>query len=322
MEGVLNLITEYDIFKFYMPDKCWRLNQSTLSPFRNDHNPSFTIGNKHGHLTFIDYGTGERGDCFEFVKVMFHISSMDDVLRKIDNDFGLGITNHCSSGEYKRIISEYKQPEELGKRYSLIQIVTRKFTKEELEYWNSYNISIDDLRANNVYSIKTIYLNKQKFLFDENQIRFGYLYEGGWWKLYFPNQTKKKKWLSNVPLTTAYGLNNLSKDNNTLIVDSLKDFLVCKQIYPYVVHVQNESLAAFSPEVVQFINDNSKEVFYGGDCDAKGKEASHNITKTFVWKHINPPDRLLPTNKDWSDWMKLEGVEPIKQHFIKKGLYE
>ena len=90
-QAVLNKISEYDIFRFYMPDKNWKINNATLSPFRNESNPSFVIGNKRGFLSFIDFGdTSKRGDCFTFVKMLFNLSSIDDVLRMIDKDFGLG----------------------------------------------------------------------------------------------------------------------------------------------------------------------------------------------------------------------------------------
>jgi hypothetical protein len=41
---------------------------------------------------------------------------MDDVLRMIDRDFGLGFLPGTSTEKYKEIQKEYKQPEDLGKR--------------------------------------------------------------------------------------------------------------------------------------------------------------------------------------------------------------
>ncbi len=149
-DGVLDKISEYDIFRFYISDKSWKLNVPMLSPFRQENNPSFIIGNKHGRLSFIDFAdTSLRGDCFTFVKQLHNLSTMDDVLRLIDRDFSLGISSK-PTGDYKKIVAEYKQPEELGKRYSLIQVVTRKFTNEELAYWNQYYQDVQDLRDNNV----------------------------------------------------------------------------------------------------------------------------------------------------------------------------
>ncbi len=190
-ETVLSKITEYDIFKWYMPNP-WKMNEVTFSPFRIENNPSFLIGNKYGNLSFIDFAdTSKRGNCFVFVKLLFNLSSIDDVLRLIDRDFGLGISTK-NIEDVKRVVPEYKQPESLGKRYSLIQVVTRKFTNEELEYWNQYHQSIDDLKECGVYSIKKLYLNKSMFPLKDTELRFGYFYDGHW-KIYRPFADKKNK---------------------------------------------------------------------------------------------------------------------------------
>jgi len=89
-ENILEKITEYDIFKYYMPNTDWEPNVVTFSPFRNERNPSFVIGNKHGRLTFIDFAdTSKRGSCFDFVKMSFNLKDLKEVLALIDRDFGL-----------------------------------------------------------------------------------------------------------------------------------------------------------------------------------------------------------------------------------------
>ena len=322
VHSVLNKVTEYDIFMYYMTEKGWKLNKVTYSPFRKENNPSFLIGNRNGNLSFIDFtDTSLRGDCFTFVKLLFNMATIHDVLMMIDRDLGLGIATKSVPGKLEGIKKEYKQPEDLGKRYCLIQAITRPFNAEELEYWNGYHQDISDLRQNNIYAIKSLYMNKKLFSLKPTELVFGYLYDGHW-KIYRPYADKKHKWVpNNVPLTTAYGLKNLSNEHNSLICKSLKDYMVCKKIYPYVCHVQNESLAAFSNETVDFINKNSKDIFYGGDSDKPGKDSSFAITNAFGFKHINPPDNLLPKIKDFADWSKEKGLQELKNHFVKKRLF-
>ena len=321
-DSILNKISEYDVYKMYMPHQNWKINTVTYSPFRNEKNPSFIIGYQGGILRYHDFADStRRGGCFDFVIAMFNLPSLREALLMIDRDFDLGIVSVSSTKNYERIVADYAQPTATSKREFFIQVKTRKFTHEELAYWNAYYQDIDDLRANNVYSIDTVFLNKQKFPIKDSELRFGYLYEGHW-KIYVPYTTNKRgKWLSNVPLATAKGLENLRPDKNTLICKSLKDYMVCKKVYPYICHIQNESTAALSEEVVEFIKNNSKEVFYGGDSDVPGKKASFDITESFGFRHINPPDDLLPEVKDFADWAKLEGLEVIRLHFRKKGLF-
>jgi len=320
IEKVLEKVTEYDIFRFYMSHDKWKLNVVTYSPFRNEQHPSFLISNRYGSLSFIDFAdTSKRGDCFEFVKIMHNLSNMYEVLSLIDRDFGLAICSKVNINKYKRIVTEYTQPI-LEKKYSFIQVVTRKFTNKELEYWNNYYQDVTDLKANNVYAIKKVFLNKQIFPLGDNEFTFGYHYDGHW-KIYRPFKDKKVKWLSNVPLNKSWGIENLEKDKNSLICKSLKDYMVCRKVYKNVCGVQNESLGAFSQETIEDIKNNSNIIFYGGDSDKPGKEASHLITKTFNFKHINPPDYLLPSVKDFADWAKEKNLEELYEHFIKKGLY-
>ena len=317
MDTVLSKVSEYDIYRLFFGN--FDLNQVTCNHLRGDKTPSFIIGNKYGHISHFDFGDKEwRGDAFNLVQ-QIHRCDLNTALKIIDREFGLGLTN-APVKEYKQITGAYKQPE-VTKRNTLIQVISRKFTKEELSYWNEYYQDIQDLLNNNIYSIKTLYFNRQKFPLKDTELRFGYFYpEKQAWKIYFPFKEKKKKWLGNVPLTTHWGTENLKKGHNSLIAKSLKDYMVCKKVTPYVCGVQNESLAAFSEEFVQKVKDNSDTVYYGGDSDKPGKEASYAITQGFGFKHINPEDRLLPECNDFACWGKNEGLKKLEEHFIKKGL--
>jgi hypothetical protein len=321
-ETVLKKISEYDIFRWYMPDKSWKLNQITLSPFRNERNPSFLIGNKYGNLSFVDFADSSiKGDCFTFVKLLFNLASINDVLLLIDRDFGLGISNGVATEEYKKITAEYKQPEESGKRYSLIQAVTRKFTKEELAYWSEYHQDLQDLRDNNIYSIDKLYLNKQRFSLKETDLRFGYLYNGHW-KIYRPFVDRKIKWVpNNVPITEMDGRENIINCKVAFINKSKKDYMVMKKVFPCSCAVQNEGVACFSPENLEYIKANSDVQILSFDSDVAGVKNSQQITKLFDFGYTNVPRKYLAEGiKDWADLAKAHGFEAIKDCLTEKGL--
>jgi len=321
-QAILQKISEYDIFRFYMPDKSWKINHATLSPFRQESNPSFVIGNKKGFLSFIDFGdTSKRGDCFTFVKTLFNLSTIDDVLRMIDKDFGLGFLPGTSTERYKSIQKEYKQPEDLGKRYSLIQVVTRKFTQEELAYWNQYYQSLDDLRANNVYSIKEVFLNRKRFPLKETDLRFGYLYDGHW-KIYRPFGDKKSKWVpNNVPITAMDGKEDITNCSVAFINKSKKDYMVMKKVFPCCCAVQNEGVACFSDENVEYLKANSDRQILSFDADDVGVKNSQMITKLFDFEYANVPRKYLSEGiKDWADLAKEHGIQTIEDYLKKKEL--
>lgn len=319
MESILDKISEYDIFKYYMPGD-WKLNQVTLSPFRKETNPSFVIGNRKGYISFIDFGnTDFRGDCFEFVRRLYNLPTHDDVLRRIDMDFGLGIAS--VKKDYKSIVEAYKQPE-VTKRTSLIQVVTRKFSKEELAYWAQYHQSIDDLMSNSVYAIKKLYYNKQLFHLPETDLRFGYLYEGGFWKIYRPFGDKKSKWVpNNVPITAMDGKQDIEHCRIAFINKSKKDYMVMKKLYPCCCAVQNEGIACFSPENVKYLKDNSDVQILSFDSDVTGVTNSQQITKLFDFEYMNVPRKYLKEGiKDWADLAKAHGLKVIEDYLIEKQL--
>ena len=119
------------------------------------------------------------------------------------------------------------------------------------------------------------------------EIRFGYLFDGGYWKIYRPFADKKKKWISNVPLTTVIGLENLCIGHNALVVKSLKDYMVCLKVYPYTCYVQNESISAFTDETVEYINTHSKDVFWDASSNTLSIPANHPHYQRQSFVHLN-----------------------------------
>jgi hypothetical protein len=321
-ESILDKISEYDIFMFYMPHKGWKLNVVTLSPFRNERNPSFIIGNKHGKLTYIDFAdTSKRGDCFTFVQQLFNLAGMRDVLLMIDRDFKLGISTGEMTEEYKKITSAYKQPEDLGKRYSLIQVVTRNFTQEELAYWNKYHQDVEDLKKNQVYAIKKLYFNKALYPLKDTELRFGYFYDGHW-KIYRPFGDKKSKWVpNNVPITVMDGKEDIINCETAFINKSKKDYMVMKKVFPCCCAVQNEGVGCFSPENVEYLKANSDRQILSFDSDVTGVKNSQQITKLFDFGYVNVPKRYLKEGiKDWADLAKTYGLKRIEDYLRFKTI--
>lgn len=320
-ESVLSKISDYDIFRMYMPNKGWELNRVTYSPFRKENHPSFVIGNRKGYISFIDFAdTNLRGDCFTFVKLLYGLSTINDVLKLIDKDFGLGIADGKHTDDYKKIVSEYKQPESI-KRISLIQAITRKFTNTELEYWNSYHQSLDDLRANNVYAIKKVYLNKQLISNVEKEMTFGYLYDGHW-KIYRPYADKKSKWVpNNVPITAMDGLEDVKHCRIAFINKSKKDWLIMKKVIPSSCAVQNEGIACFSKENVDYLKENSDIQILSFDSDVAGVQNSQQITKLFDFEYANVPRKYLKEGiKDWADLARVYGLKVIEDYLKEKDI--
>lgn len=320
-ESILSLITDYDIFRFYMPNKSWNVNTVTYSPFRNEKNPSFLIGYRGEKLHYIDFSdTSKKGNCFNFVKDLYNLNSFYDVLKLIDKDFNLGISSG-NAPSYEIIVKDYKQPEITDKQYSLVQVKTRKFTQEELAYWNEYHQDVEDLKANNIYSVDKVYLNKQLFSIKDTELRFGYFYDGKW-KIYKPHAEKKFKWVpNNVPITTMEGLENIKDSEFAFINKSKKDYMVIKKLLPNTCAVQNEGMACFSQENVNYLRENSKRQILSFDADAAGVANSQQITELFGFDYCNVPRQYLHQGvKDWADLARDFGMNTVETILKKKNI--
>lgn len=318
-ESVLRLITEQDIYRRYMPHRDWRLNVVTNSPFHRDDHPSFLIGNKHGSLYHIDFATPDnRGDCFDFVRQLFGIS-FGEALEKIDQDMGLGLRGGESLIDLKRIVS--LRQIEAEKRYCLIQCETRPFTDKDIEWWGQYHITPEELRENRVYSIKRAYLNRQKIPIDPQELRFGYLFNSHW-KLYFPERPKRKKWISNVPLTYIEGKQYVEGSMGKIIITkSKKDAMVLRKLFPATCSVQNEGIGCFPKENVKFFKDNSQSQVLSFDSDVPGVNSSKYITELFGFEYCNVPRKYLEEGiKDWADLAKDHGLEKVEEVLKEKNL--
>ena len=321
-DSILEKITEYDIYKMYMPTQNWKINTVTYSPFRNEKHPSFIIGYRGGALRYHDFADSTRsGGCFDFVIMLFHLSSLREALIMIDRDFDLGIMNVSSTKKYERIVANYTQPTSTSKREFFIQVKTRKFTHEELAYWNMYYQDIDDLRANNVYSIDTVFLNKQKFPIKDTELRFGYLYEGHW-KIYRPYGDRKNKWMpNNVPITMMDGLDDIKDCDVAFINKSKKDYMVMKKVFPCCCAVQNEGIGCFSDENVEYIKENSDRQILSFDSDEAGVKNSQLITEKFDFEYCNVPRIYLEEGlKDWADLAKTHGLKTIEKYLTQREL--
>ena len=316
---IFEKVSQEQIFRFYYPYD-FKLKHLCLSAFVKERNPSMIIGTKSqdGDIIFKCFNSHHKGDCIVFVKELFNLDYRE-ALEKIAKDFGI---LEMDNTRYESIIKQLPISKITKKKTAPdIVVATRSFNNEELSYWNDYYQDEEDLKREHIFAPKKIWVNKVPLILKSTELTFCYYYpEIDKWKLYKPFAPKDRKWMGNVPLQTSWGLENIDKEQNTIVTKSLKDYMIVRKIYNYVVGVQNESLAAFSEEFANNLTMGSRKVYYAGDSDIPGKAASYLITENFKWKHLNPPDKYLPEIKDWADLAKEKGIEYVYNHLMKKNL--
>ena len=181
---IFEKVSQEQIFRYYYPYK-FTLNQRCLSCFQKENNPSMIIGTKSqsGDIVFKCFNSFQKGDCISFVMQMFNLDYIDS-LEKIAEDFGL---KESSNIKYEQIIKELPKTTIIKqKKAPNIVVSTRPFNSDELSYWNDYYQDISDLKRENIYVPKKIWINKNPIDLKVSELTFCYYYpENDKWKMVY-----------------------------------------------------------------------------------------------------------------------------------------
>lgn len=336
IKNILSKITEYDIYRYYLGYD-FQYKKLYPSPFRKEEKGSFCIMiDDYKKLHHYDFGNSMyKGSCFHFVEQLFCMD-FNQALNKINSDFNLGLMSTLkvekSNIPLADILKEHHAPENVRVSKSQIKVFTKEFTKDDLEYWKQYGITKEELIAEDVFSVKDLYINGHLIIpkTNEEKLRFAYLFKDpddntkSYIKVYTPLY-KEYKWISNVPVTKALNVNLLPRKSKTIIIiKSKKDKLVIKKIHPDVYEVQKEGTECISKELNDFFDEHydNKVCFF--DNDETGKNVNKLLnSRGYGW--VNIPNLYRDNGiKDPSDLIKFlgeeQGYEVLKDILKKKGI--
>jgi DNA primase len=302
------------ILRMYVPD--FQINKLILSPLRQEKNPSFIIYQQMDSFIFVDFGVGVKGDIINFI-CEYHKAPLKEALIKTYNDLQ---GNPISTYKRERINKErpYEQKEKCR-----IKCLVKPFTKDELKYWSSYYIDLEDLKKEKIYSLKAVFINEHRINIPD-EFAFGYLYDNKYWKVYMPFEEKKCKWKSNLSNTYMEGKENLhmfKKDDGlvdfVIITKSKKDrMVISKTIDIYCVNVQSENMFCFNEENISFLKDNTRTQILSFDNDATGVANSITISNKFGFKYLNIPKDS--GTKDFAEYAKVYGIDKLNSFINTK----
>lgn len=318
-ELIFSKVSQEQIFRYYYPYK-FKLNERCLSCFKQENNPSMIIGTRSssGEIIFKCFNSSHGGDCITFVMQLYNIEYRD-ALEKIAADFG--ITDEV---KYKEVIEKLPPAEVIKpKKAPKIIVSTRTFTKQELKYWEEYDQGLEDLKRENIYAPKEIWVNNEKKILIKDEFTFCYYYpEIDRWKIYKPFAKKEFKWFSNVPFDYIENIKNVENCKKVLIAKSKKDKMVLQKALNYdcIITSQAEDMSCFNQESIRILK-TCKNVYTVFDNDTKGKSASWALTNNFNFKHCNVPDKYLVEGiTDFADLYKVYGSYRVREQFVKKKI--
>jgi hypothetical protein len=305
---LFEMIDPYDIYCYYLgyspqPRKMYS------SPFRRDSNPSFGLFSNKNTLLHKDFGDNNYiGNCINFVQQLTGLT-YQEAIHKIIYDLRL---NSSAVRRHNEIFSP--------KDKTLIQITQRPFNSLDIRYWNTYGISVEDLIKEDVFSIESLYINKQRLT--PHELAFAYLFIDGdeeFLKIYQP--FGRQKWLSNVPVKRALHLDRLEhKSDVVTIAKSKKDKIVLKKLITDVYECQKEGTEVISDYLDDFLDNHYDRKICFFDNDEPGKRANRALNpRGYEW--INIPNAYYNEGiKDPSDFVRIYGYKELEKLLRRKDI--
>lgn len=312
-ESILQRVTEKQIYEFYW--RSFRIGHIYPSPLRKDSMPSFGIyATKNNTLRHHDFGKEEdSGNCFSFVSKIRGGLDLRSVLELINKDMCLGAPVRMASPVIYR-----------EKTKTDIQIIQKKFTQEDLKYWNQYAQDISDLKRNNVYSVDKLWVGS--FRVDlGNDLCYAYLFlQDGieYLKIYRPYAVNRAdKWKYNGPNTLISGWDSIKDGGEkVIIVGSKKEEMCMQKLGLDVCSTQCESKSVLTESNIKFFQEKWKRRIIAWDPDPAGVEACTYYNQ-FGFDYANVSKYLYKSGvKDWADLTSSYGIGWLQQYLKNKNV--
>lgn len=301
-ENILDLITEEELFKFYC-STFEKQDEFFKSELRKESKASCKITDFGGFLLYKDFGSPEKGVNIWGYIMRKHNVDYRSALDIVASDFNLVNKTH----QFQAVQTFDSLPKELGKR-TVLQIKKRNWQLKDKQYWyESYNISKENLNDFNVHPITDYWINTTYCRSANLSYSYDYYHHNGRLlrKIYQP--LSKTKWISNIDNTIVQGIANIPKHHDLLLITkSLKDIMCLRNMGYYAVAPNNE--ASWLPELVwqKFINRYKKIIIFFDNDDA-GVSNAQRFSNQYGLPYFYLPNE--DNVKDVSDYVKKYGMD-------------
>lgn len=309
----ISSIREADIASYYLGIKS--IPCLITSPLRQDRKPSFALFSNDGkEVGYIDYSTKEHGSIINLLMKLWNCT-FNQAKERIANDLGnfnnnISIKSSSNSNIAVRTKSDIT-----------LQCKIRDWRKYDIDYWNSYGISLQWLKYADVYPIshKIIIKDNIKSIFGADKYAYAYVEfkeNKTTIKIYQPFNTNGFKWANNHDKSVISLWTKVPKDGNKIcICSSLKDAL-CLWANTGIpaLAIQGEGYN-ISNTAINELKRRFKRVYILLDNDEPGVKDSLILAEKTGFTNIILPK--FENGKDISDYYKvLNNKEKFKQTIL------
>lgn len=309
----ISSIREADIASYYLGIKS--IPCLITSPLRQDRKPSFALFSNDGkEVGYIDYSTKEHGSIINLLMKLWNCT-FNQAKERIANDLG-NFNNNISikSSSNSNIAIRTKSD-------ITLQCKIRDWRKYDIDYWNSYGISLQWLKYADVYPIshKIIIKDNIKSIFGADKYAYAYVEfkeSKTTIKIYQPFNTNGFKWANNHDKSVISLWTKVPKGGNKIcICSSLKDAL-CLWANTGIpaLAIQGEGYN-ISNTAINELKRRFKRVYILLDNDEPGVKDSLILAEKTGFTNIILPK--FENGKDISDYYKvLNNKEKFKQTIL------
>lgn len=286
------------------------------SPLRDDDkHPSFFIYSPDGNkVLYKDYATGDNGDIYSLLKNVKH-KTFAELIRTIASEKSFVKTSYTNRGSQGR--------KKIFRNTTNVQVKIREWKQHDIEYWQSYGISVKWLKYAEVYPIshKIIYKGNQRYVFPA--AKYAYVFvehkeNNVSLKIYQPFN-KTFKWVTSNNGSVVGLWTKIPKIGEKIcICSSLKDALcLWANIGIPSIYVQSET-TGLSNTAQEVLKHRFKHIYICFDNDEAGLVDGKNLSEKTGFKNVILP--FFKGGKDISDAYKLFGKEWLLENV--KCLFE
>lgn len=317
LDDILSKVTEADILAFYLG--ITQIPCIINSPLREDKRPSFGLYSLDGNrIYYTDLSTKDKGGIFDLLSNLWG-TSYGNTLQRIYEDLPKFSTNLNVKAYSPKTVSihNYSQSTDL-------QCKIREWKSHDIEYWESYGISLEWLKYAEVYPIshKIVIKDGHRYVFGADKYAYAYVEhkEGKvTLKIYQPFNKNGYKW-SNKHDNSVISLWTKVPEygEQICICSSLKDAL-CLWANTGIpsLAIQGEGYS-ISNTAINELKRRYKKVFILLDNDEAGLMDGEKLSAATGFINIVLPE--FEGGKDISDlYHSLQDKEKFKE--IMTGLF-
>lgn len=307
IDDVRRITTDYEVVNKYLGISVVPSNINSI--LREDKNPSLCIFPYKDGLFYKDFGTNQSGNIYQLLSLYWNIP-LNQVYRKIVTDFNSNNKLSCCKKSSKTIIKR--------KSNINIKVKIRNWKPWDIEYWNSYGISLKWLEYCDIFPISHIFLihqNGEQLIISADKYAYVYIERKDnkvSLKIYQPYSTNFK-WMSKHDASVWDLWTKIPEKGDKLIITSSRKDALCLWANTGIpsLSLQGEGYVPKEKVINQLKERYSKiYVFYDNDFENKvnnGRNYGRILAEKFNLQQIEIPTEYK--SKDPSDLYKNWGKE-------------